>query len=69
MPIYEYRCESCGERRTEMRHMKSRDLPTYCPYCTDLPTGDFVEMERVPTSANAQFKGPGFHDNDYPKAN
>jgi putative FmdB family regulatory protein len=69
MPLYEYECPSCGERRTEMRHSKARKLPCYCPYCSDLPTGELLEMELVPSAANAQFKGPGFHTNDYPKVN
>ncbi len=33
MPMYEYRCETCGEEFTLMRPMAERDKAPDCPEC------------------------------------
>lgn len=33
MPIYEYECVSCGERREDLRSMALRDTSTKCNKC------------------------------------
>lgn len=59
MPLYEYLCESCGER-TEILQRFS-DLPEVaCPKC-DAP------MRRLPSAPSIQFKGSGFYLTDYAK--
>jgi len=57
MPIYEYRCKTCGEFE---RLQKISDEPLkYCPNCNG-------EVERlVSHSIGIAFKGPGFYKTDY----
>ena len=33
MPMYEYRCESCGETYEELRRMQDADKDLKCPAC------------------------------------
>ena len=33
MPIYEYRCEACGERFEQLRRMSDADTGLRCPRC------------------------------------
>ncbi len=33
MPLYEYRCELCGEAFSERRPIDNRDLGIICPRC------------------------------------
>jgi putative FmdB family regulatory protein len=33
MPIYEYRCETCGETFEKIRRMQDADNPLQCPRC------------------------------------
>lgn len=33
MPIYEYRCEECGERFERLVPMREADQPAPCPRC------------------------------------
>lgn len=33
MPLYEYRCQSCGNEFTLMRPMGEIDAPSACPAC------------------------------------
>jgi putative FmdB family regulatory protein len=38
MPIYAYKCKSCGERFEAMRRMSDRDQDVSCPSCgTEYP--------------------------------
>ncbi len=34
MPLYEYRCESCGEPFSQWRAIDERDTGLVCPLCT-----------------------------------
>ncbi len=33
MPLYEYRCESCGEPFSQRRAIEERDTDVVCPHC------------------------------------
>lgn len=33
MPLYEYHCESCGERFEKLRRMSEADTGVVCPKC------------------------------------
>jgi putative FmdB family regulatory protein len=33
MPIYEYRCETCGRTFEKLRRMQDADQNLQCPYC------------------------------------
>jgi putative FmdB family regulatory protein len=33
MPMYEYRCEECGNRYEELRRMSEADQDLSCPKC------------------------------------
>jgi putative FmdB family regulatory protein len=33
MPIYEYKCESCGNEYEQLRRMSEADLNLQCPDC------------------------------------
>jgi putative FmdB family regulatory protein len=33
MPLYEYRCKSCGAVLTELRKASEREEPLECPHC------------------------------------
>lgn len=30
MPLYDYECQVCGDRKTVLRHMSERDAPVAC---------------------------------------
>ena len=57
MPVYEYRCKSCGKTH-EIVHGFNDERPTKCPDCG----GSLV---RVFHPIGLVFKGSGFHKTDY----
>ncbi len=57
MPLYEYRCKSCGHE-FEIQQSISEDTLTICPNC-DLP-----ELKKVFQPVGISFKGSGFYKND-----
>jgi putative FmdB family regulatory protein len=59
MPIYEYRCESCGRRFEKLQRLND-PLCTKCPHC-----GGY--LKKIPSPPAIQFKGPGFYITDYSK--
>src|SRR5579859_6808922 len=60
MPVYEYRCKSCGATH-EIEHGFNDDRPTKCPTCGGL-------LIRVFHPIGVVFKGSGFHKTDYGKS-
>ena len=58
MPIYEYRCKSCGTTH-EIEHGFNDDRPTKCPAC------GADQLVRVFHPVGVVFKGSGFHKTDY----
>ena len=57
MPLYEYQCQSCGER-SEILQKLSDPPTTHCPTCGG-------EMKKLFSSPAIQFKGSGFYKTDY----
>lgn len=60
MPVYEYRCKSCGTTH-EIEHGYNDERPTKCPACGG-------ELVRVFHPIGVVFKGSGFHKTDYAKS-
>jgi putative FmdB family regulatory protein len=58
MPLYEYECESCGERFEKIQ--KFSDAPIdVCAKCAKGP------VRKLPSSPAIQFKGSGWYITDY----
>jgi|SRR5579872_262671 len=58
MPLYEYECESCGERFEKIQ--KFSDAPVdVCAKCGKGP------VRKLPSSPAIQFKGSGWYITDY----
>jgi putative FmdB family regulatory protein len=60
MPVYEYRCKSCGKTH-EIEHGFNDERPTACPTCGG-------QLVRVFHPVGVVFKGSGFHKNDYSRS-
>ena len=60
MPLYEYQCESCGER-FELIQKFSDPPPDKCTKCGKGP------VQRLFSSPAIQFKGTGWYITDYAK--
>ena len=58
MPIYAYRCTSCGHERDVMQKLSDSPL-TLCPQCN---TDHFVKQL---TAAGIQLKGTGWYATDF----
>ncbi len=61
MPIYEYKCLSCGKQFEQLRSI-SDDSPLTCPDCGG-------KTKKLVTSAGLLFKGSGFYITDYASKN
>ncbi len=57
MPLYEYRCTSCGEHTEALQRLGEAPL-TKCPHCGGV-------LERVISAPALQFKGSGWYVTDY----
>ena len=57
MPLYEFRCESCGHV-TETIQLFSDPLPTTCQTCGG-------SLKKLLSAPAVQFKGSGFYLTDY----
>lgn len=58
MPIYQYRCESCGEELEKMQKLAEAAL-TDCPAC-GRPT-----LKRVISAVGFRLKGGGWYETDF----
>ena len=58
MPIYVYRCDSCGENHEVLQKVNDAPLRT-CPHC------GAENVRKVIAPVGVIFKGSGFHKNDY----
>jgi putative FmdB family regulatory protein len=58
MPIYEYRCSSCGTQNDVMQKMSDAEL-TVCPTC-----GKETYSKQL-TAAGFQLKGNGYYATDF----
>jgi putative FmdB family regulatory protein len=59
MPLYEYRCQSCGRTREALQKMGDPPLKT-CEDCGG-------ELKRLVSAPAVQFKGTGWYVTDYAK--
>lgn len=62
MPIYEYRCESCGHELERLQKM-SDDPLTDCPEC------DTSALRKVISPVGFRLKGSGWYETDFKKDN
>lgn len=62
MPIYAYRCESCGFKKDVLQKMSDPVL-TECPSCHQ-PT-----FKKLVTAAGFQLKGGGWYETDFKGGN
>ncbi|CAI08586.1 FmdB family zinc ribbon protein [Aromatoleum aromaticum] len=58
MPIYEYRCDSCGFQKEHLQKMSDEPL-TSCPSCSQ---GTYVKQV---SAAGFQLKGTGWYATDF----
>lgn len=59
MPLYEYKCEDCGEE-LEVIQKSSEPLKKKCPKCGG-------KLKKKLSAPAIQFKGSGFYITDYAK--
>jgi putative FmdB family regulatory protein len=59
MPLYKYRCESCGSEFTVLVRQKNDGDDIVCPDCGSSHTRKVVSRVAV------QFKGSGYYKTDY----
>jgi putative FmdB family regulatory protein len=57
MPLYEYRCSSCGELTEALQHIGDAPL-SECPHCGGT-------LERITSAPALHFKGSGWYVTDY----
>ena len=60
MPIYEYRCKSCGHDLEKLQRMNDPPL-TNCPACNQ------SELTRLVSVAGFRLKGSGWYETDFKK--
>lgn len=58
MPIYEYRCGSCGTRREVLQKMSDAPL-------TDCPSCGAPALQKLVSAAGFQLKGSGWYATDF----
>ena len=54
MPIFEYRCNDCGEEFDELESIANRDKPHKCPSC-----GSMKSERRISTFCAGSGEGSG----------
>ncbi len=62
MPIYEYRCQSCGYEMEKLQKLSDAPL-TECPEC------DKAELKKLISAAAFRLKGAGWYETDFKKDN
>lgn len=62
MPIYEYRCKSCGHELEKLQRMND-------PVLTDCPACNQSELKRLVSAARFRLKGSGWYETDFKKGN
>lgn len=62
MPIYEYRCESCGHELEKLQRM-SDDRLVDCPLCNE------PRLKRLISAVSFRLKGSGWYETDFKKDN
>lgn len=62
MPIYEYRCESCGHELEALQKMSDEDL-VECPACQQ------AALKKKISAAAFRLKGGGWYETDFKSGN
>jgi putative FmdB family regulatory protein len=62
MPIYEYRCQDCGQELEKLQRM-SDDPLVDCPACGK------PALKRLVSAAGFRLKGGGWYETDFKSAN
>ena len=62
MPIYEYRCESCGEQIEKLQRISDDPLRD-CPAC------ERPHLRKMVSAASFRLKGGGWYETDFKKDN
>lgn len=58
MPIYEYRCQSCGHELEALQKMSDAPLSD-CPVC------DKPDLQKLVSAAGFRLKGSGWYETDF----
>jgi len=58
MPIYEYRCESCGHTLDALQKVND-------PHLTDCPECDETALKRLMSAPSFRLKGSGWYETDF----
>jgi len=62
MPIYEYRCDSCGHELEVLQKMSDAPLVA-CPECGE------PALKKVLSAAGFRLKGSGWYETDFKRGN
>lgn len=62
MPIYEYRCQSCGHELEKLQRLSD-------PVLTDCPDCGKAELRRLISAAGFRLKGAGWYETDFKQSN
>jgi len=60
MPIYEYKCQSCGHELEKLQRLNDERLKD-CPECGK------AELQRLVSAAGFRLKGAGWYETDFKK--
>jgi len=62
MPIYEYRCQSCGHELERLQRLSE-------PVLTDCPSCGKARLQRLISAAGFRLKGAGWYETDFKQGN
>ena len=62
MPIYEYRCQSCGHELERLQRLSD-------PVLTDCPGCGKAQLKRLISAAGFRLKGAGWYETDFKQSN
>ena len=62
MPIYEYRCQSCGHELEKLQRLSD-------PVLTDCPECGKAKLRRLISAAGFRLKGAGWYETDFKQGN
>jgi len=62
MPLYEYRCGTCGHEFEALQKMKDEPL-IHCPAC------DEATLRKLVSAAGFRLKGDGWYETDFKSGN
>jgi putative FmdB family regulatory protein len=62
MPIYEYRCQSCGHELEKLQRLSD-------PVLTDCPDCGKAKLKRLISAAGFRLKGAGWYETDFKQGN